>query len=108
VILNFDFSYFCDSDWHYLLILFGLVVQRHLFLMHQQDTNQSVSAYFTAFTILRCLHTMPDDDAEVQTQIFENFGVCPCLWQIRVVCTILACNDVSNYRGSYQLRQDFG
>jgi superfamily II DNA helicase RecQ len=42
----------------------------------------------------RCPHTMPDDDAEVQTQIFEKFGVRPCLWQIQVVHAILACDDV--------------
>jgi superfamily II DNA helicase RecQ len=39
-------------------------------------------------------HTMPDSDKEVQRLVEEKFGVCPCLWQIQVVCKILAQDDV--------------
>ena len=39
-------------------------------------------------------HTMPDSDEEVQRQVEEAFGVCPCLWQIRVVRAVLAGDDV--------------
>ena len=37
---------------------------------------------------------MPDSDEEVQRQVEEAFGVCPCLWQICAICAVLAGNDV--------------
>jgi superfamily II DNA helicase RecQ len=37
---------------------------------------------------------MPDNDEEVQKQVREVFGFCPCLWQIWVVRAILAGDDV--------------
>jgi superfamily II DNA/RNA helicase len=39
-------------------------------------------------------HTMPKSDEEVQRQVEEKLGVCPCLWQILVVCKILEQDDV--------------
>src|ERR1700728_4636556 len=36
------------------------------------------------------LHTMPKSDKDVQTQVEQVFGFCPCLWQIHIVCAILA------------------
>ena len=39
-------------------------------------------------------HTMPESDKEVQRQVEEVFGFKPCLWQIRVVCAVLAGEDV--------------
>jgi superfamily II DNA helicase RecQ len=39
-------------------------------------------------------HSMPDNDEEVQKHVQEVFGFCPCLWQIQVVCAILAGDDV--------------
>jgi hypothetical protein len=39
-------------------------------------------------------HTIPKSDEEVQRLVEEKLGVCPCLWQIQVVCKILAQNDV--------------
>ena len=40
------------------------------------------------------LHTMPKSDEEVQRQVEEVFGFKPCLWQICVVRTVLAGEDV--------------
>jgi superfamily II DNA helicase RecQ len=37
---------------------------------------------------------MPDSDEEAQRQVFEAFGICACLWQIRVVRAILNGEDV--------------
>ena len=39
-------------------------------------------------------HSMPDNDKEVQKHVQEVFGLCPCLWQIWVVCAILAGDNV--------------
>ena len=40
------------------------------------------------------IHTMPNNDEEVQMWVEEVFGVRPCLWQIKVVHKILAQDDV--------------
>ena len=37
---------------------------------------------------------MPDSDKEVQKLVEATFGVNPCLWQICVVCAVLAGDDV--------------
>ena len=39
-------------------------------------------------------HTMPESDKEVQRLVEEVFGFKPCLWQILIVCAILAGEDV--------------
>ena len=40
------------------------------------------------------LHTMPESDKDVQIQVEQVCGFCPCLWQIHVVRAILDGNDV--------------
>ena len=37
---------------------------------------------------------MPEDEEEVWNQVEAAFGVCPCLWQICVVCAVLAGDNV--------------
>ena len=37
---------------------------------------------------------MPEDKEEVQNQVEAAFGVRPCLWQIHVVCAVLAGDNV--------------
>ena len=39
-------------------------------------------------------HTMPNNDEEVRAQVKAVFGFEPCLWQIQVVCAVLAGEDV--------------
>ena len=39
-------------------------------------------------------HTMPEDKEEVWNQVEAAFGVRPCLWQIHVVCAVLAGDNV--------------
>ena len=39
-------------------------------------------------------HTIPESDLEVQERIKEVFGFMPCLWQIHIICAILAGDDV--------------
>ena len=39
-------------------------------------------------------HTMPEDDEEVRNQVEAPFGVHPCLWQICVICAVLAGDNV--------------
>ena len=37
---------------------------------------------------------MPEDNKEVWNQVEATFGVCPCLWQIRVIHAVLAGDNV--------------
>ena len=37
---------------------------------------------------------MPESDLQVQEDIEEFFGICPCLWQIRVTHAVLAGNNL--------------
>jgi hypothetical protein len=58
------------------------------------DQNLQETCRFTLTCADHYRHTMPDNDKETQMQMEEAFGVRPCLWQIKVVCKILAQDDV--------------
>ena len=45
-------------------------------------------------------HMMPESDEQVQREVEERTGTCPCIWQIKVVYKVLEGGDIITITGT--------